>query len=101
MSQSRHEREFWIFHTKNPHVYRMLASLALELRRTGIRQWGIKSLYETCRYEIQIQTRSSATTFRLNNNFTAYYARLLMKSIPELRGFFKTRRHRGDHHYEI
>jgi hypothetical protein len=36
------------------------------------------------------------TTFRLNNNMTAYYARLLMERNPEdLAGFFETRERHG------
>lgn len=97
----RHEQAFWAFHEQNPHIYETLERLALQLRRSGIQRWGIKALWEVCRYELMLRTNASAHTFRLNNNHTAYYARLLMANRPELRGFFATRERRGDHCYEI
>lgn len=98
---SRIERDFWAFHYTNPHVYDMLEHLACELKRGGVNRWGIKALWEVCRYQLSLRTSSSASTFRLNNNYTAYYARLLMERCAELQGFFQTRSHRGDHHYEL
>ena len=38
-----------------------------------------------------IHTSSPAGAFKLNNNFTAHYARLLMAQEPDLEGFFETR----------
>jgi len=96
----QHEAEFWAFHTQNPHVYETLEHHALQLRRSGITRWGIKALWEVCRYELVLRTSSSARSFRLNNNYTSHYARLLMAQNPELLGFFETRHHRGDHPYE-
>ena len=98
---NRLERAFWEFHSENPHVYDKLEQLALQLRRSGINRWGMKALWEVCRYELMLRTSASAKSFRLNNNHTAYYARLLMDQNPELAGFFETREHRGDHVYEI
>lgn len=97
----QHERAFWAFHHSNPHVYAKLAHLALQLRRSGVTRWGIKALWEVCRYELAIRTSASARSFRLNNNYTAYYARLLMERNAELRGFFETREHRGDHPHAL
>lgn len=97
---NRHERAFWEFHEQNPHIYETLERLALQLYRGGIQRWGIKALWEVCRYELMLRTSASARTFRLNNNHTAYYARLLMDRCPELDGFFETRERRGDHCYE-
>ena len=100
-STSRLERAFWEFHSQNPHVYDKLEQLALQLRSSGVTRWGIKALWEVCRYELVLRTSSSARSFRLNNNYTAYYARLLMERCPDLAGFFETRQHRGDHAYDL
>jgi hypothetical protein len=100
-SLSRHERAFWEFHSQNPHVYEKLEQLALQLRRSGVSRWGIKALWEVCRYELVLRTGSNARSFRLNNNYTAYYARLLMERNAELTDFFEVRHHRGEHTYAI
>ena len=96
-----HEEEFQAFHAENPHVYQALEERALQLRRSGITRWGIKALWEVVRYELALRTSSSARSFRLNNNYTSHYARLLMYNRPELDGFFETRERRGDHPYTI
>ena len=97
----RHEREFWEFHETNPHIADKLEELALQLRRAGIHRWGIKALWEVCRYELMLRTNASSRSFKLNNNYTSCYARLLMARNPELEGFFETREHRGDHPYHL
>jgi len=45
-----------------------------------------------CRYELALNTNAPVSTFKLNNNYTACYARLLMERNPEdLAGFFELR----------
>jgi hypothetical protein len=71
-------------------VYETLLILSREwLRRMGGRKCGIGALYERARWEIALAT--SDPDFRLNNNFRAFYARLLMLNHPELRGLFDLR----------
>lgn len=95
----RHYADFLAFHAQNPHIYEELERIALTLKRSGVHRWGIKALWEVLRYELVLRTSSSAHSFRLNNNYTAYYARLLMETCPELDGFFETRTHPADHDY--
>lgn len=83
------------FHRSNPHVYMVLVRLAREwVRRTGTHRLGIKTLYERARWEIAIST--SDPDFKLNNNFTAYYARLIMIREADLWGMFELRRSAAD-----
>ena len=81
--------KFAEFHRLNPHVYAALVRLARDLKRNGWRKAGMKQLFERLRWEYAIQTQGEA--FRLNNNFTAHYARLVMHREPDLRDFFETR----------
>lgn len=83
------EERFQAFHELNPHVYRHLRRLALDLARRD-RRMGIGGLFEVLRWQYAIVT--TGDPFRLNNNYRAFYARLLMDSEPELEGFFDTRR---------
>lgn len=96
MPTPRLDAEFHRFHAENPHVYSALERLAFKLKNRGVQRWGVKALWEVLRYELALNTNEPVGTFRLNNNFTAYYARLLMERNPEdLAGFFETReRHR-------
>lgn len=85
------ERAFWEFHRENPEVYTRLVTLARawKERRPG-QKLGMKMLFEVLRWEVAMKT--TGDTFRLNNNLTSYYSRLIMQREPELSGLFETRR---------
>ena len=82
------------FHAANPDVYRSLRQLALQLKRKGHVHYGIGSLYEVMRWHRALKTVD--VDFKLNNNYRAYYARLLMQNVPELSGFFSLRVSKAD-----
>jgi hypothetical protein len=83
------------FHQANKHVYATLVRLAREwINSTGSRKVGIKSLFEVARWTLAIET--SDAEYRLNNSYTAYYARLLMAENPELAGLFELRASSAD-----
>lgn len=84
------DERFELFHEANSHVARELAKLALQLKRAGRKRYGMKALFEILRWSYAMQT-SSDEPFKLSNDFTACYARLLMSSMPELEDFFVTR----------
>lgn len=90
------ERDFWRFHQANPFVYERLVQLAREwVQRRGKRKVGIGMLFEVLRWEVALRT--SGEDFKLNNNYRALYARLIMARNPDLVGVFGTRRlHRED-----
>lgn len=81
---------FEAFHNQHPWVYDKLRDMALELKRSGFKQYGISGLYEKLRYDYSVQTRD-IEGFKLNNNFSALYARLLAQQESDLRNFFKFR----------
>lgn len=85
------EEDFSRFHAANPHVYQALRQVALHAARRG-RKVGIKAIYERVRWEYQVETSRQEDAYKLNNNYTSRYARLLMENEPDLAGFFETRR---------
>lgn len=87
------EEQFQAFHEANPHIYRLLRALALDYKRSGRSRCGIKMLYEVLRYRSGVYT--TGEPYKLNNNFTSLYARLLMDREPELEGFFEIRERRA------
>ena len=80
--------DFNAYHKANPSVYQKLRTLALRLKRVGASTYGMKALFEILRYNALLQ---SDKKFKLSNNSTAYYARMLMKNEPRLAGFFQVR----------
>lgn len=79
---------FEIFHAANPQVARALEALAAEwlANRSKV---SAKALYERLRWESGIRTQGDV--WKLNNNFTAYYARLLVERRPEWADAFDLR----------
>lgn len=89
---------FVAFHAENPHVYDVLVRLAREwVQRTGRRQLGMKALFERARWDLVISTTDP--DFVLNNDYTAYYSRLIMAHEPDLAGIFALRRSVADELY--
>ena len=83
------------FHTANPRIYQVLVTFARQwVASTGRHKLGIKTLYERARWEIALAT--SDPDFKLNNNFTAYYARLIMVQESDLAGLFDLRASEAD-----
>jgi Txe/YoeB family toxin of Txe-Axe toxin-antitoxin module len=83
-----YETPFQKFHRENPHVYRVLRDVALAMRRGGKTHSSLKRIYEDIR-DNGIQ--ANGKPFKLDNNFTSHYSRLLMQQEKELEGFFETR----------
>jgi hypothetical protein len=90
------EEQFAAFHAANPQVYGALRSLALSMRRRGVRKAGIGQLFEVLRWQYALQTKGA--DFKLNNNFRSFYARLLDNE-PELHGLFELRMQRWQQHH--
>ena len=84
------EQAFLDFHRINPHVYTELVKLTRQLHDRGVTRVGIKMLFEVLRWQHLLAT--AGDDFKLNNNFTSYYARMIMINNPDLKGIFLTRR---------
>ena len=89
------EEQFDAFHAANPHVYAALRTLAVSLKRRGAKKAGIGQLFEMLRWQYALQTQGN--DYRLNNNYSSFYARLLNED-PDLRGMFETRTLRWQRH---
>lgn len=81
---------FVAFDESNPRVYRRLVALARQAVARGRTRIGIKMLWEVLRWEFFLETDTD-DDFRLNNNYTAHYARKIMDTEPGLAGIFELR----------
>ena len=87
------EARFKRFHDANPHIYEELEERAFALLRAGAGRIGVKALWEAMRYDAAVRTDSR--DWKLNNSYTALYARLLLHRHPELSDVIETRRRRS------
>jgi hypothetical protein len=89
------EERFWDFHNQNPKVYEELIKLTRQAHSKGRRKIGMQMLFEVIRWNKILQTTDD--DFKLNNDYAAYYSRLIMKEHPEFKNMFETRKVRGDY----
>ena len=89
------EAKFWEFHRANPHVYMLLRRFTWEIKQAGHKHYSMDAVYHRVRWHMQIDTIGDLD-FKLNNNHTSYYARMIMRREPALEGFFRTRELRGE-----
>mgnify|MGYP000738737618 CR=1 FL=1 len=83
------EPAFWEFHAENPEVYDLFDQYAQMIVTAGRKRYGVKSIAERIRWHRNIEARGQ--TFKINNNFPAYYARLWMKRNPQHGRVFELR----------
>lgn len=87
--QGKHYEEFMKFHTDNPDVYLLFKKFTFEAIQRGRKKLGVGAIIERVRWYTDIETRGGP--FKLNNNYSPYYARMFMSDFPEHEGFFATR----------
>ena len=87
---NKHAREAQGFHLINPHVMDKIVQLCRQLQANGHRRWSINGLFEVIRWKHGMKI-GVISKFELNNNYRAWYARTIMDSNPELKGFFELR----------
>lgn len=83
------------YHERNPHVWVLFRRFTLEAIASGRSRIGAKMIAERIRWETFIRA-SNGDDFKINNNFTAYYARRFMAEYPEHEGIFQTRASKAD-----
>ena len=84
------EKKFWEYHRSNPHVFELFKKYAQEIRDSGFRHYGSKSIFERVRWHLDVETLDPEG-FKMNNNYSSRYARLLMFEDPTFEGFFRNR----------
>ncbi len=85
---------FGIFHRKNPEVYELFDRFARKMLR-GSKHGAAKLIFERIRWHVTVDVITEDPP-KLNNNFTALYARLWEERNPTHIGFFRKRERRTD-----
>jgi len=83
------DKKFRQYHFEHPEVFKFFAQFALQLKHKGFKHFGAKAIMERIRWEVALQTGRDG--FKINNNYTSRYARLLEQKLPMFRGFFRKR----------
>jgi hypothetical protein len=78
------KREWWEWHKKNPHVYELFKRFSMQAINRGHRNLSAWLIVNRIRWETSVETQGD--DFKINNDYIAYYARLFMHTIPNIRG---------------
>lgn len=79
------------FHKKNPNVSILFVRFTNEVINRGFSNYSVNAIFERIRWETDEADHDGKSTFKLNNNYRAWYARKFMERYPEHEGFFRTR----------
>ena len=83
------DRKFIQYHLKNKHVWKLFVFYTRELVKRGFKHQSSDFVLHRIRWYAAVETKGDA--FKLNNNYTACYARVFHEVYPEYTGFFRTR----------
>ena len=84
----------WLrFHAANPQVYAMFRRFTLQTIDAGRSHYSARAIFHRMRWHTGVETKGDE--WKLNNNYSRYYARLFMREHPQHDAFFETRE-RGD-----
>src|SRR5688572_9960336 len=100
LSGSTIQQAFEEFHKSNPLVYTHFKRLAFKAINSGKKKISSKLICNVIRWEVYLNTQEPtlfdiegvATPFKINDAYTAHYARLFMDEYPEHSDKFETRK---------
>jgi hypothetical protein len=87
---SQQQDGFSKYDAEHPDIWKAFEEIALNLILNGCAHYGSKAIFEVIRYEWLI-TKGKDDAFKVNNNFTADYARKFVRKYPEYKNFFELR----------
>ena len=85
------DQRFEAFHAENPHVLDEMLKLARKELAKGTRRIGAKALWE----DLRSWLKTTGQPYKLNNSYTALYARKLVEIEPALDGVIEFRRRKS------
>jgi hypothetical protein len=88
MSKYSKPAQFEAFHTSNPRVYELFKKFTFEVINKGHTRFSADAILHRIRWETQIDTYNGET-FKITNDYSAFYSRLFMSDYPNYSGLFQ------------
>ena len=90
------QKQFEQHHKNNPKIYKMFVEYALYA--AGRRPYfSARAIFQRMRWETMIE-ENTQKTFKISNNWIAFYSRKFMQDYPQHKGFFRTCIQKGGVH---
>jgi hypothetical protein len=94
-TKTRHDElreQVVVFHRENPLVWELFCKFTFDLIGRGFKNYSAQhGVFSRIRWETDQADSDGNSTFKINNNYSAFYARAFMKKYPQHDGFFRTR----------
>lgn len=86
--------QFEKFDSQHPEIYDEFVRRVDQLWNRGIRKYSSDSLLHIIRFHTVLDGRDTEQ-YKINNNYSAFYARKYIKQFPHREGFFATRQQKA------
>lgn len=84
---------FLKYHRDNPHVYDLFKEYARKVREDGLKKFSARGVFDILRWRVAFETKGE---FKVGNDVSPYYARMLIHEDPTFAPFFTLRQSDAD-----
>lgn len=84
------KQKWWTWHKANPEVFEAFEIIAFDLIKQGHKHYSSDAILHIVRFNLN-KAKGPEDQYKINNNYSAYYARLFMHYHPRYNDFFETR----------
>lgn len=89
------DEKFCLYHKQNPQVYVEFKKFTFKTIKKGFKNYSAKGIFELIRWHSGVSADGS-DGFKVNNNYTSFYARLFEKDYPKHAEYFRKRTSKYD-----
>lgn len=82
-------KSFNQYHQENPIIWEKFKELTFKAINKRFKNYSSKGIFELIRWHTKGDIKADG--LKINNNYTADYARMFMDRFPQYKGFFRTR----------
>lgn len=86
--------KFCSYDRANPQVYAEFKRITLATIDKGFKNYSAKGIFEIVRWHTGVEANNDC--FKVNNNYTSFYARKFEKEFPNHKDFFRKRNSKFD-----
>ncbi len=87
--------KFCAYHQENPQVYEEFKKFTYKTIKKGFKNYSAKGIFELIRWHSGVSANGE-DGFKVNNNYTSFYARLFEKQHPDQKDYFRKRTSKFD-----
>jgi hypothetical protein len=84
------------FHEAHPQVWELFVRFTFDRISMGFKNYSSDAIFHRIRWETDQADVDGRSTFKMNDHYTAFYARAFMRKYPQYNGFFRLRNQKSE-----